>query len=174
MGDLKDPLATDALIRHLNDPDSCVREYAVEALGEIGDRKAIPALLKKFKDEKDENKIRILAAGTLALLGRDDGLPYLLAMVKSGNPMDRGKTAMALGTNQIKGTLAPLLSLLADSFSWVRERAATALGDVHDPHAIPPVRKLLNDPDSDVRKAAAAALEKLGDKPPPASQPQKQ
>jgi HEAT repeat protein len=63
--------------------------------------------------------------------------------------------------------------MLKDDDDYVRYVVLDTLGEVHAPHAIPAVRKLLNDPFPDVRKAAVTALEKLGDKPPPASQPGK-
>jgi HEAT repeat protein len=182
LGELKDKRATEALVRHLSGPDlnpqehnsdRDIRWYAAKSLGEIGDREAIPSLLRTFKDARLENDVRISAAGALARMGRDEGLPFLLAMVKSHSPNDRADAAEALGTNQIKGTVDPLLSLLSDSKPEVRRQASRAVRNLRDPRTIPAVRKLLNDPDPDVRNWAGETLVNFGVKLPSASQPGK-
>ena len=161
----KDKRATESLIRHLSDSDAMVAKSSAIALGDIGDPKAIPALLKTFKDTHVENRVRIPAAGALARMGRDDGLNYLLVMIKSPQILERAEAAGELGTNRIKGTFEPLLPLLGDSDTTVRRSALWALGEVRDPIAIPAIRKFLNDPDSDIRIAADDALKKFEGKP---------
>jgi len=51
------------------------RRHAVEALGQFGDRRVVPALKKALKDE--ERKVRIAAARSLAKLGDDAALRAL-------------------------------------------------------------------------------------------------
>jgi HEAT repeat protein len=168
----KDKRATDALVRHLEDGDANVARSSAIALGDIRDSKAIPALLKTLQNTHAENRTRIPAAGALARMGRDDGLSFLLVMVKSPKLLERSETAGELGTNGIKGTLEPLLFLLDDSDFYVRRTAVYGLGEVHDPRAIPAIKKFLNDPDPEARKTAARALQKLEVKT-PASQSDK-
>ena len=176
LGKLKDPRATDALVRPLGDRFGSTRfhgaEEAADALGQICDPKSIPALLKAIKDKLAENGVRISAAGALTRMGRDEGLKYLLAMLKSSEWGDRFQVAHELGLSRIKGTLKPLIALLADDSMDVRERAAWALGELNDPRAIPALKKLRkNGPCWGDVEIATKILEKFGVKSPPASQP---
>ncbi len=151
-------------------PDYHIQYQCVQSLAVIGPE-AIPALLETMKDNRIESYVRISAAGWLARKGRDEGFKYLVAASKSGDPFDQEDAASELGTTEIKGTLAPLLAMLHDRNSHVRERALSAIAELHDPRAIPAVRKLLKDPHKIVREDAADVLEYLQAKPPPASQP---
>jgi HEAT repeat protein len=172
LGRLKDPRATDALIRHMKDAEEIAGVSAVKALGEIGDRKAVSSLLKTLKDTHVANRIRIAAGAALSRMARDEGPAFLLAMLKSSTSDDRIYSADELGSLRIKGTLDPLLSLLADHDWIVRFWAVRAIGNLRDPRAVPALRKLLNDPEPYLRQSAAEALEKLGDKHPAGPQPE--
>ncbi len=154
-----------------------VQSCCVDSLIEIGP-KAISGLLRALKDIQARKNSRTLVAAALARMENDDGLNYLLAMLKSSDVDDRAYAAFQLGEvgkTHFKGSPAPLIALLNDSDPKVRIMALQALWElyVHDPVAIAAIRKLLNDPDAQVRSDAAAALDKLGVKPPPASQPGK-
>jgi HEAT repeat protein len=174
LGELKDKRATDALLRHLKDGNSQVGEAAASALGDIGDPRAIPGLLKTLHDKDCADRIRIPAAGSLARMGRNEGIEYLVGLIKSVDNRDERRDAInELGNTQSKAAFAPLLSLMSNSDSGVRSDAADAMVMLHDPRAIPAVRELLNSPDSGVREDAATALKELGVKPPPALQPGK-
>ena len=54
LGRLKDPSALDYLVKSLKDEFFTVRCRAAKALGELGDRKAIPNLLKVQKEDPSE------------------------------------------------------------------------------------------------------------------------
>jgi HEAT repeat protein len=173
LGKLKDERTTDALMRRLSDRDKTVRSRAADALGEIGDTKAIPRILKTLKDTHIDIAFRVSAALALAQMGQDEGPKFILGLVKSTNPDDRVIAAETLGGNQIEGRSEPLLSLLADSVERVRFAAVQAVRELHDPRAIPALKKLLDDPEPAIREHAAIALEELGVKPQPASHPGK-
>jgi HEAT repeat protein len=53
LGKLRDPVATDPLIRVLNDQDEFVRERAADALGRMGDSSAREALQRALHDADD-------------------------------------------------------------------------------------------------------------------------
>jgi HEAT repeat protein len=173
LGGFKDKRATDPLIGHLIDVDE-VSHNAALALGEIADSKAIPALQRTLDNTHLGDSDRIPAAGALARMGRNDGLDYLLALLRALNPADvRMMVADALGTDRIKGTIDPLLSLLEDSDENVQITAVQNLGQLHDPRAIPALRKMKdeNEGNAGLRYPIVQALKELGDKTPPASQP---
>ncbi len=96
LGTFKDKRATNALIRALKDPDSFVVSDAAHALGEIRDPVAIPELLETLKNTHSKDTVGISAAATLARMGRDEGIQYLKAMMKSPSPVDRSSAARAL------------------------------------------------------------------------------
>ena len=178
LGKVKDGRVTDALIRHLSDNDEGAACGSAVGLGLNGDPRGISALLKTLHDKGVKKTVRLCAAGALARTGQDEGLQYLLAMLKSPDQMDRVLTANQLvqhhvfGTRPIKGALELLLPLLSDRSPGVRSSALLALGELHDPRAIPAVKKLLKDP-TGVHFSAQIALRELGPEPPSASQPGK-
>ena len=177
LGFLKDKRATEVVIRHFNDRKPIYTETATafpEALGDIGDPKAIPFLLKKLKDSKVEKEVRTSVARALARMGQEEGREYLLAMLKSTDPNERANGVTAICIPDIPGALDILLTHLSDKSELVRSRAQGALMQLQfadDPRVIPHLRKLLNDPDTNVRESAADVLDKLDVKPPPSSQP---
>ena len=164
LGRLKDKRATDALILHLGNSDRDVRSSAAKALCEIGDPKAIPALLKALKDQNilpvdDPDSL----AGALARIGREEGRQYLLAELKSPDLIKRRVAIDAMRKNEIQGTLDALLPLLSDEEELVRLSAFDALGELQEPRAVPAFKKLLKDPHSYVRILAVELLGKTHD-----------
>jgi len=119
----------------LNDSDSYVQYTAAQALGRIGDPRAVDPLILVLNDSAsslppmERQSIRFMA---------------LYALVKIGEP-----------------AIDPLILALNDSSSSVRCYAADALGEIGDPRAVDPLIDALNDEDEDVREAAMEALEKI-------------
>jgi HEAT repeat protein len=72
-----------ALIQALKDEDENVRKAAAEALGELGDRRAVPALIQALKDE--DGSVRGAAAWALGKLGDRRAVPALRQAVKDYN-----------------------------------------------------------------------------------------
>jgi hypothetical protein len=178
LGKLKDKRVTDALIRHLSDPEDgsgtniYIKGIAAESLGEIGDPKAIPSLLKLLNDEDIRENVRLSASGALAKIGQEEVAKFVLTLLKSPKWYDREEAVELIGRLRIKGSLEMLLSALEERHVFVRRSAVRALGELKDPSAIPALRKLLKDSEPDVRTEAEYALQGLGlDKIPPASQP---
>jgi HEAT repeat protein len=69
-----------SLVKLLRDRNDQVRWEAAKALGEIGDRRAAPALIAALEDE--EFDVRWLAAEGLIALGGEGLVPLLEALVK--------------------------------------------------------------------------------------------
>ncbi len=86
LGDIGPPAkdAVPLLITLLNDHrDSVVRRETARVLGNIGDTKAVPALIHKLTDE--EFYVRRYSAEALGKIGDDTALPVLLEMLKEEN-----------------------------------------------------------------------------------------
>jgi HEAT repeat protein len=63
LGDLRDPAAVDGLMGALHDANYFVRALAARQLGDIGERRAVPAVIKALSDPQD----LVVAAGYIAL-----------------------------------------------------------------------------------------------------------
>jgi len=116
-----------------------LREFLIvagQALGNIGDARAVPPLVELITDER--------------VYGRGYGRGYCPALV-----------VKALG--QIGGTSAidPLITVLADIDVELRIIAVEALGRSADARAVKPLFALLVDLHNEVRKVAAVALANL-------------
>jgi HEAT repeat protein len=153
--------AVPPLIQALGDGDSDVREAACWALGEIGDRQAVPALsvwahagervaqaaLQQMGQAPlplPEAVAQVVAQGSWGVLVRT--LPYeavRAAVVELGTP-----------------AVPPLIQALGDEDIDVRRAACRALGEIGDRQAVPPLIQALRD--WNVRAAACEALVKIG------------
>jgi HEAT repeat protein len=149
----------------LLDEDEQTRRDAVEALGEIGNDKAIEALLGALVDD-DSYQVRGDATEMLGILGVIDAVESLIqALLEDGSTFVRRKAAEALGVIGDIRAVEPLIqALLEDEYFETRGNAATALGLLGDNRAVEPlIQTLLEDESSPVRNRTAEALGVLGD-----------
>jgi hypothetical protein len=79
----------------LKSPSANVREHAASALGELGDRRAVPALIEALRDENAV--VREHVASALANLGDKQAVPALIEALKDENAVVREHVATALG-----------------------------------------------------------------------------
>ncbi len=132
----------DALIAALKDSDRAVREDATIALGQIGDPRAVDALLEAMKD----GAVKRHAIMSLGMIGNARALPAVLDAL-------RGKGIRQDGT--------PTPGCIISEESFIKEAAVTALGHFRDPMVIPDLVMLLKD--GVLRERAAASLVLIGD-----------
>jgi len=71
------------ITKSLTSEDVWVRMFMAEALGNIGDFKAIPNLVPLLKDE--DQMVRFYAADALGRIGSKDAIPYLQDVCKNDN-----------------------------------------------------------------------------------------
>ncbi|MFB3887614.1 MAG: HEAT repeat domain-containing protein [Thermodesulfobacteriota bacterium] len=133
----KDGRAVEALMDRLNDEDFLVPSWSADALGVIGDRKAVPFLMKAAKGELDKGRT----------LGGDADL--------------RRSAVKSLGLIGDKEAVSVLISVF--EVKELRNEAIVALGSIKDPGAVSALLKCLSDDDPNVRRLAASALRKIGD-----------
>jgi hypothetical protein len=167
------------------------RAAAAFALGDMGSRRAVPALVRRLRDPAPE--VRTAAARSLGRLGApeavqplaetlvdasvpatlagqalleigDAGLPSLLAL------LGHEEYAVRAGATELVGLLggaaesAAVLERLSDASAPVRASAASALGRLGSAEAAAGLRGALHDRVPFVRAAAATALGQLGDR----------
>ena len=193
LGVIAHPSSVEGLVGSLADPSPAARALAVQALGNIGDRRAVPALcamlgpdqlpdvreksataLGKMKDpgatdaliklmSDPASKLQAAAAMALGSIKDPRAAPALLAGLRS--PYREASDACAKALREMKdpGVVETMLPALKDENVRVRRVAAQVLSGISDPRVTAPLQAAMNDPDDDVRRAAAGALSAGGD-----------
>lgn len=143
------------------DPLSLDAHFAAEALGELGDKRAIPALIERLSQVKNLNEMD----------GREFKRMFRGAQIEVegiGTGEDRydytpSTTGIVLGKLGDETLVSQLLDLLASPNYHVREGVAIALGGIGDRRALVPLGELLDDPQDAVRRAALYSLAQMRD-----------
>jgi HEAT repeat protein len=122
--------STKDLVEKLKDKDSTVRRNAADALGQNGDKEAVPALIKALGDE--DLFVRRFAAQALGKIGPDakDAVPGLAKLVKDEHKQVAEAAAEALGKIGGNAAVKPLIEAVEDKAgsSLSRRRAIQSLG----------------------------------------------
>ena len=151
------------------DRDGAVKSAAAEALGRIADPRAVPALIKLFRDS---SKIVRETAGTALVYIGLPSVDPLIACFQDKDFVVRCHAARALGgmttDYQIGKTwvrdakvVDALIAALKDPDRAVREDATIALGMIGDPRAIDGLIEAMKD--GAVKRHAIASLGMIGD-----------
>ena len=165
LGELRDARAVDVLIRIAKgrDEDKTRRLYAADALGKIGDRRALPVLKSLF--DEDDALLRAYSASALAAFGMGEALPSLLAGLRDSNARVRLQCTKALarplepaGASQV----VPILQWKAenDPERSVRLESVRTLGAIADGPSVTFLEALLVNKVAalDFRETALTAL----------------
>jgi 3-methyladenine DNA glycosylase AlkD len=135
-----------------------LRAGVARALGEIGDARAVDALIEALKDEDSDvywNSIDALVKIAKKDLGVVD---KLIKALKDEDSDVRISVAWALGEIGDASAVDALIEALRDEDSYVRESVAWALGAIGDARAVDSLIKTLKDDDYFVRESAKVAL----------------
>jgi len=186
LGRTKLARAIPILKKTLQNPDSTVRMFSAEALGEIADPSAFEMLTALTKDK--EMSVRGAAATSLGKIGDPKAIPIVEGLLGDGEMRvalsaaeglahygkarldiygkalqhaDYGVRHSAIGSLQkiAKKEAMPLfIKALSDHAPRVRIAAVRAIGAMSGPEAIPILQAVLHDPDLSVRAYAAGNL----------------
>jgi HEAT repeat protein len=149
---LADPRFVDEAVRTFGESagdDPRVRRYLALALGRLGDRRAVPALLQAAQDSAPNGthpdpETQIYAVWALGAIGDPQGEPALIEFAKSEDAGVRKTAVHALGSFPGEGSRAALAAALADGTDDVRWNAAVALARRRDPAAAPVLLEMLD------------------------------
>lgn len=167
-------------------PAGATAEAIIEALGEIGDRRAVPVLLSLLTTRGPQQRTTIRALGAIgderaldpiaALLSRPslaqeaiEALlqlgPRVLMRVASllRDPATAGAACELLGQLGDRRATWPMIRALSSPRARVRRQCAVALGVLGDPRAQRALYRLLQDADASVRRRAITALNRVND-----------
>lgn len=183
----------DDQLRELHRRSPSHRGSAAFTLGDVGNERAVPALVEALGDR--DRGVRIAAARSLGALRaveaaepllealRSARLPWIVggqALIDIGAPAGsalravvtdpdagdevmRGRAVELLGMVGGGGDAPIALDALADGSPAVRERAARALGRLGSSEAVGALERALDDEQPSVAAAAATALGRLGE-----------
>jgi HEAT repeat protein len=119
-----------AVYRNSHDDDPRVRQFLAVTMGQIGDKRAIPALMDGLNDPQVENEISTLLA--LGLIGDNAAVPGVLKQLQNQEPAVRKMAAYVLGALKDPSALHDLQVALNDPSEDVRWHAAMSLAQLND------------------------------------------
>ncbi|MBN2733895.1 MAG: HEAT repeat domain-containing protein [Methanomicrobiaceae archaeon] len=146
------------LIALTEDINENVEIAAIEALGELYAKEAIPCLLETIEEESEG--VRRASAYSLGKI-RDTGtIPVLIRHFADPEESVRYESARAVA--KMGNSAIPFIENMAfHPNELVRISSLHALGEISDPYGIPLATRSLNDSDSNVRNEAMEALFKI-------------
>ncbi|MCZ6677693.1 MAG: HEAT repeat domain-containing protein [Candidatus Poribacteria bacterium] len=131
------------LIEATQHPDAAIRRQAVQHLGNLEDPHLIPVFesILKNKDESPDILYNVITA--LERLKYEPIIPALKLATQTNAAQARRHAAKLIGQLKAKEAIADLISLLADSDSYVKKNAINALVQIGEP-AINPLIEVLD------------------------------
>lgn len=147
------------LARLLENKDPQVQYEAAEALGNIGDERAVGPLIAALQFPDDD--VRWKAAIALGEIGNPDAVAPLIALLSDEDRFVRSRAAHALSMIG-EPAIPSLIAAISNSDPGVRWGSALALGKIKNPLAVEPLILALADEQVMVRAEAASALASIG------------
>lgn len=123
------------VLAHLADPDPAVRTDAAEALGVVGDTRALGPLRERLTD--DDHEVRTAAAVALIRIGDAQLFPEVVRSLRHEDPRVVIGAAVALGRLGDKRVVPNLVEAFKTEDAEVGAAVAWALGQCGDPAALP-------------------------------------
>ncbi len=155
------PEAVETLLPLLEDPAPQVRSLVARAIGDVGDRTAIEALVRATWTAPPS--VREALTSAIAGRGFDEVSSLLPLFAASGSAEGRIATAWTLGKTGDARAIPKLEGLLDSDDARLRASAAGALGRCPGRAAVAALRRALTDPDPHVRAAGVNALGIVGE-----------
>jgi HEAT repeat protein len=156
LGRIRDIRAVESLIKALKDDSRSVRESAAIALGRIKDIRAVDPLIKALNDGYSF-VVRESAAIALGRIKDRRAVDSLITTLKDDETV---RTCAIYALGEIgEAAVDPLIKILENSDSKLRQIAAISLGYTRHPRAIDPLTNILGDEDQETRQCAAEALD---------------
>ncbi|MGE0392806.1 MAG: HEAT repeat domain-containing protein [Vicinamibacterales bacterium] len=158
---VEDPRAIPALRTMLATPSRYARTMAIQGLGALGAREAVPDLLRILTAVPTDRGLAVESLNALRRIGDGQAAPALLAVASDGrsDPLFRLDAIAALGgMPPVSGTVDALLDLVSERDPNVRAAAFSALARVEPDSFISAIANMDADPQWTVRAAQAEAL----------------
>ena len=153
--------STDTYVRQLQYPNTDMRVYATEKLGQSKNPNAVPHLIKALNDEK--LVVRLTAIDALGNLQDHRATQSLLPFLRNERLRFVFATIEALGRIGDPNAVDSLSLLITGNLPTIRLAAIDALGQIGSPKATETLTEQLKNPSSDVRRITALAMARIGD-----------
>ena len=151
------PLVVTRLFESLETASRAVeRRAAADALGLIGDSRAVSRLLRRLDDPA--MSVRRSAMVALLRLEAVPAVPRIVRLLEDESGGVRVLAATVLGRFGDPRAVSGLVRALRDPQWYVRQASATALGAIGDRRSLPALEAAAKDPRKAVARAALAAL----------------
>ncbi len=166
LGVIRDKRAVEPLISTLNDVfdkkqkkigDVQLQKVVIETLGRLGDKRAVPALIKALDDER----LIITAIKSLGLLKDKQAVPDLMKFLNDEKVPVRQEALLALGEIGDPSALGAMKELLDNEQFRAKHTVIEAIGKVNDDRATEILIDLLNSPNNSVVDRVIILLGKL-------------
>jgi len=147
---LADPAFADELVRVFagaGADDPRVRRYLALALGRLGDKRAVPALIEAAESRGDapaDPDAQVYAVWALGAIGDPQAVPTLVSLARGEDAGLRKAAVHALGSFPEEAARAALLTAVNDPVEDVRWNAAVALARRRDPAAAPVLLQMMD------------------------------
>jgi HEAT repeat protein len=152
--------AFDPLLAVLVDLQARGRAHAAMALGLIGDRRAVGALLNALQDR--DPVLRSRAAVALGRIGDARAFESLVMALRDPKVHVRRDAMWALSELGDRRAAGLLIRALRDPSRFIRRQAAECLGELGSAQALPELQRLaMNEKQPRVKQAAWHAIEQL-------------
>jgi HEAT repeat protein len=155
-------VALPAIEMALRSGSSSVCAAAVDALGRLGDARALRSVIGALRSA--DPAVCVAAVDALRRLGDAQAVEPLIQALRHRSSQVRLAAVEALGHLRQPPAVEPVRALLADPDWGVRREAAEALGKLRDRRGLEALTQSLGDADGDVREAAANSLGSLADR----------
>lgn len=169
LGKLGNPKAVDPILKCLREAksDRNRQRSLIGALCDLGDKRAIPALLTVLSNEKNEPIVREDAACALGTLRANEAVKPLIQLLRSEDVSSRFTAAIALGRIADARSAEALVSVLNDQgagTAYVNDEAERALWAIGAP-ATKALEAGMSSDDPEIAKKCADLLEGLKPRP---------
>gem|GEM_PF-769545 len=162
LGAIRDPVAVAPILDKLRVIQIVrTQRRAIEALGNLGDERAVGALIDLLRLGKESLKLPLVQA--LGAIRVSSGLKALEELASDADVQIRRCAVVGIGNIEDPSGIPTLMRLSRDPDEGVRREVAQALGHIASEDGIPVLLELLKDADSTVSDASVSALSGLGD-----------
>lgn len=127
LGDSKDGKYIEVLTTALKDKNKSIRWVAAEALWEMGDKRAVPALIEYLEKEDAYEWGKVVTMNALASFKDPQAVGPLIKMLEAKNPFLRRSAALALAKIGDPKAVPALIGMLKDEEGWLQRLAQDLL-----------------------------------------------
>jgi HEAT repeat protein len=149
-------LATEPLVRLLENPDPDIRWRAASLLGDGRDMRAVGPLVAALEDA--DERVSGSVAIALGEIGDEAAVDPLIRAFTTGSADLRNRSVIALGKIRSKRAFATIVAASGDDDYEVRLSAIRAMWSIRDARMLPVLLPFFQDPDPAVRMETIRAL----------------